>query len=122
VSEPIANGQLEKRALSERFSDALSYASELHAYQFRKGSRIPYVAHLMSVAALVLEVGGVEDDAIAGLLHDAIEDQGHGWPDELRAEIGARFGGDVLMIVEGLTVAGHLKAARRGQGKSGQLR
>jgi (p)ppGpp synthase/HD superfamily hydrolase len=103
VSGPIAKGPLEERAASERFSKALAYASELHAHQFRKGSRIPYVAHLMSVAALVLEDGGAEDDAIAGLLHDAIEDQGHGRPDVLRAEIGARFGGDVLSIVEALT-------------------
>ena len=71
---------LKPRALSQRFSDAAQLASELHATQTRKGTRIPYVAHLMSVSALVLEDGGSEDEAIAALLHDAIEDQGHGEP------------------------------------------
>jgi GTP pyrophosphokinase len=89
--------------LSDRFSNAAQFASELHAGQCRKGSTIPYVSHLMSVAALVLEDGGGEDEAIAGLLHDAIEDQGRGNPDALRQEIAARFGNQVLDIVEALT-------------------
>lgn len=62
--------------LGERFDDALVYAARLHATQLRKGTDIPYVAHLLSVAALVLEDGGDEDQAVAALLHDAIEDQG----------------------------------------------
>jgi (p)ppGpp synthase/HD superfamily hydrolase len=91
------------RVLSQRFSDAAWFASELHAEQKRKGGRIPYVAHLMSVSALVLEDGGSEDQAIAGLLHDAIEDQGHGDADRLRQDIRTRFGEEVLAIVEALT-------------------
>src|SRR3546814_5300422 len=64
------------RMLSDRFDEALAYASRLHREQRRKGTSIPYVSHLLSVAALVLEHGGNEDQAIAGLLHDAAEDQG----------------------------------------------
>lgn len=85
-----------------RFEEALVYAARLHAAQTRKGSGIPYVAHLLSVAALVLEDGGGEDEAIAGLLHDAIEDQG-GAP--TREEIRRRFGARVADIVDGCTDA-----------------
>ena len=63
-------------SLTRRFDLALHFASGLHHTQFRKGTAVPYIAHLMSVAALVLEAGGDEDQAIAALLHDAMEDQG----------------------------------------------
>jgi GTP pyrophosphokinase len=86
--------------LGERFEDALRYAAHLHADQSRKGSGSPYVAHLLGVAALVLEEGGDEDQAIAALLHDAVEDQG-GLP-QLEA-IRARFGERVAAIVLGCT-------------------
>jgi (p)ppGpp synthase/HD superfamily hydrolase len=59
-----------------RLAEAAAFAFALHADQRRKGTTIPYIAHLMSVAALVLEHGGDEEQAIAGLLHDAIEDMG----------------------------------------------
>src|ERR1035437_5380757 len=62
--------------LTWRFDTALQFASGLHHQQPRKGVSIPYIAHLMSVCALVLEAGGDEDQAIAALLHDAVEDQG----------------------------------------------
>lgn len=62
--------------LTERFDDALAYASRLHRTQIRKGSGIPYVSHLLAVAAIALENGADEDQAIAALLHDAVEDQG----------------------------------------------
>ena len=88
--------------LSPRFREALVYAAELHADQVRKGGRIPYFAHLMAVSALVLEQGGAEDEAIAALLHDAVEDQG-GIP-TLHA-IRARFGDGVAAIVDGCTDA-----------------
>ena len=65
-----------KNPLSNRFSGALAHAAELHRDQSRKGTQIPYVAHLLAVAGLVLEHGGNEDQAIAALLHDAVEDQG----------------------------------------------
>ena len=64
--------------LSERFDEALLYASRHHREQCRKGSKVPYVSHLMSVCALVLEHGGSEDQAIAALLHDAVQDAAKG--------------------------------------------
>ena len=64
------------RPLSGRFDEALVLASNLHRLQARKTSGVPYVAHLLGVAAMVLEEGGSEDMAIAALLHDAAEDQG----------------------------------------------
>lgn len=86
--------------LSTRFEAALVYAARLHANQIRKGSGIPYISHLLSVAALVLEDGGDEDEAIAALLHDAIEDQGGA---KTREEIRQRFGERVVSIVDGCT-------------------
>ncbi len=86
--------------LSERFEQALVYATQLHSKQKRKGTNIPYVAHLLTVAALVLEQGGDEDEAIAALLHDAVEDQG-GLPTQ--EEIRKRFGERVTEIVIGCT-------------------
>jgi len=62
--------------LTDRFDDALTLAARLHRNQKRKVSNIPYISHLLAVAALVLEHGGDEDQAIAALLHDAVEDQG----------------------------------------------
>lgn len=93
--------------LSERFFDALRYAAELHNHQKRKGASTPYIAHLMAVSSLVLEHGGGEDEAIAALLHDAIEDQAEhrGGAGALRQEIRARFGERVLGIVEACTDA-----------------
>jgi len=84
--------------LSERFQRALVYATRLHQDQRRKGGGIPYIAHLLAVAALVIEHGGDEDEAIAALLHDAIEDQG-----AVREEIAAEFGARVAAIVDGCT-------------------
>jgi (p)ppGpp synthase/HD superfamily hydrolase len=77
-------------SLTDRFDDALVYASRLHRKQTRKGSDTPYVAHLLAVCSLVIEHGGTEDQAIAALLHDAAEDQG-GEPrlNEIRALYGA---------------------------------
>ena len=89
--------------LSRRFEEALVYAARLHANQRRKGSDVPYVSHLLSVAALVLEHGGTEDEAIAALLHDAVEDQGGA---ATRAEIAERFGSGVAEIVDGCTDSG----------------
>jgi hypothetical protein len=65
-----------KSFLTGRFDLALQFAAGLHQAQCRKGTKIPYISHLLSVSALVLEVGGDEDQAIAALLHDAVEDQG----------------------------------------------
>ena len=63
--------------LSKQFVDALAYAANLHADQVRKGDgNIPYISHLLGVTSIVLEYGGNEEQAIAALLHDAVEDQG----------------------------------------------
>ncbi|HMM36197.1 MAG TPA: HD domain-containing protein [Thermoanaerobaculia bacterium] len=86
--------------LSSRFDEALAFAVDLHREQPRKGTGVPYVSHLLSVAALVLEHGGSEDQAIAALLHDAVEDQG-GRPTAER--IRERFGDLVAEIVDGCT-------------------
>ncbi len=83
--------------MSERFSQALTYAEALHREQTRKGSGSPYVGHLLGVASLVMESGGSEDECIAALLHDAVEDQG-GPP--RAAEIRQIFGGPVADIVD----------------------
>jgi len=88
--------------LSQRFEDALVYAARLHAKQIRKGTTIPYASHLLSVTSIVLEHGGNEIEAIAALLHDAIEDQGG---TETREEIRRRFGDAVVSIVDGCTDA-----------------
>ncbi|WP_417723705.1 HD domain-containing protein [Salipiger sp.] len=82
--------------LTDRFDDALTLAARLHRSQSRKGSGAPYISHLMAVCALVLEYGGDEDQAIAGLLHDAVEDQGGA---AMLAEIEAAFGPRVARMV-----------------------
>ena len=84
--------------LSPQFTKALVYACELHAKQIRKGSGVPYVAHLLGVASIALEYGAKEDEAIAALLHDAIEDQGGV---STKQEIQRRFGETVATIVDG---------------------
>lgn len=82
--------------LGPRYSEALVYAAALHRTQRRKGADTPYLGHLLAVSALVIEAGGDEDQAIAALLHDAVEDQG-GAP---RAQDIARlFGAGVAAIV-----------------------
>src|SRR5688500_18605267 len=88
--------------LTTRFSEALVYAADSHRSQLRKGTAIPYVSHLLAVAAIVFEYGGDENDAIAALLHDAIEDAGG---DSARQEIRRRFGAEVVAIVDSCTDA-----------------
>jgi (p)ppGpp synthase/HD superfamily hydrolase len=85
-------------ALDSRFEEALIFATRLHQGQTRKGKDLPYISHLLAVTALVFQAGGDEDEVIAALLHDAVEDQGG--LDTL-AEIRRRFGERVAMIVEG---------------------
>jgi hypothetical protein len=82
--------------LTDRFDRALLYATHVHGGQLRKGTSTPYIAHLLAVAATVLEYGGSEDLAIAGLLHDAVEDQGG--PPRL-SDIRHRFGDRVADVV-----------------------
>ncbi len=83
--------------LTERYADAVAYAATAHAAQCRKGTDLPYISHLLAVSGSVLEAGGDEDEAIAGLLHDVVEDQG-GMPraEDVRARFGDRVAGIVL--------------------------
>jgi (p)ppGpp synthase/HD superfamily hydrolase len=81
---------------------AFVFAAEKHKGQTRKASSIPYIAHLMGVASLVLEAGGDEDLAIAALLHDVVEDCG-GVP--MLREVRRRFGARVAKVVDGCTDA-----------------
>jgi GTP pyrophosphokinase len=94
VPEP---GQLTPTTLTTRFAEALSYAFDAHWRQPRKGTQVPYVSHVLAVAALVLEDGGNETEAIAALLHDAVEDSGG---PERATDIRSRFGNEVADIVD----------------------
>jgi (p)ppGpp synthase/HD superfamily hydrolase len=90
--------------LTSRFTEALNIACALHEHDARKGTTIPYVAYLLGVCSLVLTDGGDEDEAIAALLHDALEDH----PDRISgSEIETRFGGRVRAIVEACTDTPH---------------
>jgi (p)ppGpp synthase/HD superfamily hydrolase len=86
--------------LGSRFGRAFLLAAEKHAGQTRKASTIPYIAHLMGVASLVLEFGGDEDMAVAALLHDVVEDCGGV---AMLKEVRRRFGARVAKIVDGCT-------------------
>jgi hypothetical protein len=95
--------------LGPRFTEALTTAAEIHRQQQRKGAGIPYVSHLLAVTAVALEFGADEDEAIAALLHDAIEDAPRALGPEqalvVRRWLGWRFGDRVLRIVEACTDA-----------------
>ena len=81
--------------LGKRFDRALAYAARMHREQARKASPVPYLSHLLGVASLVLEYGGDQNQAIAALLHDTIED----CPGDQARQIKRRFGKDVLAMV-----------------------
>jgi (p)ppGpp synthase/HD superfamily hydrolase len=92
--------------LTERFDRALVFASEVHRTQKRKTSKAPYVSHLLGVCSLVLEDGGSEDEAIAALLHDSVEDRAlvyEGGAPGLMEEIQRQFGPEVARLVNALT-------------------
>jgi (p)ppGpp synthase/HD superfamily hydrolase len=94
--------------LSDRFSRAVDYARIAHARQLRKGTDVPYLSHVLGVAALVIEFGGSEDQSIAALLHDTIEDCGQAH----EAMIRALFGEAVVDIVIACTdVSAEARAA-----------
>jgi (p)ppGpp synthase/HD superfamily hydrolase len=86
--------------LTSRYDEAFRYAHELHRNQRRKDTTIPYISHLMTVSAMVVEHGGNEDQAIGALLHDAAEDQGGA---DTLEEIRTRFGDAVAAIVSDCT-------------------
>ncbi len=83
--------------LGERFLDAVRLTVDLHSAQVRKGSAIPYLGHLLGVCGTVIDAGGSENEAIAALLHDAVEDQGGAATLQV---IRTKFGPDVAAIVE----------------------
>lgn len=85
--------------LTDKFSKAVSVANYAHYDQTRKGTAIPYIAHPLAVASLAIEFGATEDQAIAALLHDAIEDGGA----EYKQVILEAFGESVLAMVQGCT-------------------
>lgn len=101
-TKPIKASAVKQKSvrLGSRFLRAFSFAAKKHAGQTRKASTIPYIAHLMGVASLVLEFGGDEDLAIAALLHDVVEDCG-GAP--MLKEVRRWFGSRVAKIVDGCT-------------------
>ena len=86
--------------LSRQFEKALIYATRIHGGQLRKKTRIPYIAHILGVSAIAMEYGANETEAIAALLHDAVEDCGGA--KRLR-DIERKFGKEVAKIVEGCT-------------------
>ena len=86
--------------LTSKLDRAFSYAHEVHDGQFKKGTSVPYLGHLMGVSSIVLGDGGSEDEAVAALLHDAAED--HGGRARLD-DIRSRFGDEVARIVEDCT-------------------
>ena len=86
--------------LSPQFEKALIYATRIHGGKLRKKTRIPYIGHILGVAAIAMEYGANETEAIAALLHDAVEDGGG--PRRLR-DIERKFGKKVARIVEGCT-------------------
>ena len=87
---------------SPRLAAAFDYARAAHGAQRRKGTEIPYISHLMSVSALVMENGGDEDQAIAGLLHDVIEDCGGSHECIIRERFGERVGKIVADLTDGV--------------------
>ena len=96
---------LQESFLTDRFVSALQFAHDVHRSQIRKDTTIPYVSHLLSVAGLVLESGGDEDLAIAGLLHDAVEDAEEISGEEMSDRIRSKFGDRVANIVDGCSDA-----------------
>jgi (p)ppGpp synthase/HD superfamily hydrolase len=93
----VPESHTEHALLSADFDRALLLATRHHRCHLRKGSETPYVAHLLAVAALVLEMGGSESEAIGALLHNAVEDGGG---PEMLANIRRDFGDDVARIVK----------------------
>jgi GTP pyrophosphokinase len=85
------------KPLTDRFLEALAFAHRIHLGDVRKGTSIPYLAHLLSVCGTVLVDGGDEDEAIAALLHDALEDHAD---TVSREELASRFGARVRALVE----------------------
>jgi GTP pyrophosphokinase len=100
VADPQLPHPTDDWVYADRFLRALDTAARLHATQVGKGSGVPYVSHLLGTCSIVLDYGGDEDEAIAALPHDALEDVA---PTEMARDAVASFGPRVLAIVEGCT-------------------
>jgi (p)ppGpp synthase/HD superfamily hydrolase len=109
--------------LTNRYKTAMQFAATVHDGHVRKGTQVAYLSHLMSVSALVMESGGNEDEAIAALLHDSIEDRGNSYQsafmveprhgrEALKRDIELQFGSDVLSIVRQCTDDEYLPTGR----------
>jgi (p)ppGpp synthase/HD superfamily hydrolase len=93
IIKEVMDDTTSRPLLGARFAEAMLFAHEHHRCQLRKGGEIPYLAHPLAVASLVLELGGDEDEAIGALLHDVVEDGGGREAlDEIVAHFGARVG------------------------------
>lgn len=88
-------------AITDRFTRAVDYARIAHAAQCRKGSEVSYISHLLGVASLVIEFGGNEEQVIAGLLHDTLEDCGAAHEAIIRAQFGDRVADIVKDCTDG---------------------
>lgn len=95
--------------LSKRYAAAVDYAVAAHAGQVRKGTSVPYVSHPLAVSALVIEYGGDEDQAIAALLHDVLEDCGEHHAPEIEALFGPRVHEIVWACTDGIAPPGGSK-------------
>jgi (p)ppGpp synthase/HD superfamily hydrolase len=109
--------------LTNRYKTAMQFAATVHDGHVRKGTEVAYLSHLMSVSALVMESGGSEDEAIAALLHDSIEDRGNSYEsafmveprhgrEALKRDIELQFGAEVLSIVRQCTDDEYLPTGR----------
>jgi (p)ppGpp synthase/HD superfamily hydrolase len=109
--------------LTNRYKLAMQYAATVHDGHLRKETEIAYLSHLLSASALVMESGGNEDEAIAALLHDAIEDRGDSYRSQFEAEprtgraalkrdIELQFGATVLHLIEQCTDDEYLPAGK----------
>jgi len=96
--------------LTSRFNEGLVFAAIFHRKQRRKSSRAPYLSHLLAVAAIALEHGATEDEAIAALLHDAVEDQGGV---ETLKRIRDTFGSNVAEIVIGCSDSNTVRRSQK---------
>lgn len=88
-------------AITQRYIDAVNYARVAHAGQYRKGTKIPYLSHVLAVSTYVLDYEGTEDQAIAALLHDVLEDCGADHVHTIRAEFGEAVAGIVEDCTDG---------------------
>ena len=88
--------------LSMKFVEAVAYAADAHAGQVRKGTAIPYIEHPLGVASLVIKFGGSEDQAIAALLHDVVEDCDPVYGEKIQEVFGSRVASIVAQLTDGV--------------------